>query len=326
MKIVHVVNISGGKDSTATALLALDMVRGNPRRENEKMVFVFADTTNEDEHTYDYLNYLEKRLNIGITRVTADFTDKFEARRKRIQKDWTKQGVDPAIIKRAIDNMNPTGHAFTDMCLLHNAFPHRATRFCTRQLKIKPIKDQVIDPLIEQGYHIIQWVGVRKDESQNRSHTKLQKRISNSLRNYHPIREWTTAMVFDFLKSKKVKRNKLYDLGTSRVGCAPCIYSRIGEIALLGKHRPKNYDRIREMERLVSLVARNGAASFFSPKGEYYKARQKQKNLPMLIDEAYDWATKGYGSEDMFYKDDEARNEALDNIFRTECGNDGLCE
>ena len=326
MKIAHVVNVSGGKDSTAVALLALDMVRGNPRRENDKMIFVFADTTNEDQHTYDYLNYLEKRLNIGITRVTADFTDKFEERRKSVEEDWTKEGVDPDIIKRAVDNLKPTGHAFTDMCLLHGIFPSRPMRFCTRELKIVPIKKQVIDPLLEKGDKIIEWVGVRKDESHNRRRTGLIKKESKHYKKYYPIRDWTQAMVFDFLKSKKVKRNKLYDLGTKRVGCAPCIYSTIGEIGLLGKHRPENYDRIREMERLVALVAKGGTASFFSPKGEYYKARHENYNLPMLIDEAYLYATQGYGSDDMFREDDIKRNEELDLMFRTDCGNDGMCE
>lgn len=73
--IMNVVSISGGKDSTATALLAIYAYGA------ENLIFVFADTGNELQETYDYLDYLEEKLCIRILRVKANFD--FEINRKR---------------------------------------------------------------------------------------------------------------------------------------------------------------------------------------------------------------------------------------------------
>src|SRR5690606_11326977 len=51
--VQHLVNVSGGKDSTATYLLALE--HGRPFRA------VFADTGNEHEITYEYVARLAER-------------------------------------------------------------------------------------------------------------------------------------------------------------------------------------------------------------------------------------------------------------------------
>ena len=59
--ILHVVSLSGGKDSTATALVAIEL----HGRENCR--FVFADTGNEHEATYEYaLEYLPRALGINV--------------------------------------------------------------------------------------------------------------------------------------------------------------------------------------------------------------------------------------------------------------------
>ena len=49
MSTIHVVSMSGGKDSTATALLALET------QSREDVRFVFADTGNEHSAVYEYL-------------------------------------------------------------------------------------------------------------------------------------------------------------------------------------------------------------------------------------------------------------------------------
>ena len=74
------VSVSGGKDSTATLLLALEKennVRG-----------IFADTGNEHPLTYEYLEYLEKTLGITFHRVKADFSRQIEMQRKFILEKW----------------------------------------------------------------------------------------------------------------------------------------------------------------------------------------------------------------------------------------------
>ena len=64
--IKHVISVSGGKDSAATLLIALE----NCQREH--VLPIFCDTGNEHQAVYEYLNYLEQELDIKITRLKAD--------------------------------------------------------------------------------------------------------------------------------------------------------------------------------------------------------------------------------------------------------------
>ena len=83
--IHNIVSISGGKDSTAMALLAIE-------RETENLRFVFADTGHEHRLTYDYVDYLsgelERRCGVGIERVRADFSRQIEKRRHTVATKW----------------------------------------------------------------------------------------------------------------------------------------------------------------------------------------------------------------------------------------------
>ena len=68
--VTHVVNVSGGKDSTATYLLAMEL--GRPFQA------VFADTGHEHPWTYEYVRDLPRRTGgPEIHWVKADFTDRF---------------------------------------------------------------------------------------------------------------------------------------------------------------------------------------------------------------------------------------------------------
>lgn len=66
---MNILSISGGKDSTAMLLLAIE-------RDVEDMMCVFADTGNEHKYTYEYIDYLEQKLGVTINRVKADYKEK----------------------------------------------------------------------------------------------------------------------------------------------------------------------------------------------------------------------------------------------------------
>lgn len=83
-RVLHVVSVSGGKDSLATLLLALD------RCPTGSVQAIFCDTGNEHQATYAYLDYLEEVLQVKIHRLRADFTEQLAAKRVFIARDVRK--------------------------------------------------------------------------------------------------------------------------------------------------------------------------------------------------------------------------------------------
>lgn len=81
MKTHNIVSTSGGKDSTATLLLAIE-------RGAENLQAVFADTGHEHPEVYKYLDYLEGRLGLSIRRVKPDFTAQIAAKRQTVETKW----------------------------------------------------------------------------------------------------------------------------------------------------------------------------------------------------------------------------------------------
>ena len=83
-RVQHLVSVSGGKDSTAVYLLAIES--GRPFRA------VFADTGNEHEATYEFVDRLAERTGgPKIEVVRADFTERLAHRRDYIAANWPSE-------------------------------------------------------------------------------------------------------------------------------------------------------------------------------------------------------------------------------------------
>ena len=126
---IHVVSMSGGKDSTATALTAMEL--------GYDFVGAFADTGNEHEITYEYIDYLERKLGIKIYRVKSYFKSNLE---KRVEKyvegkyKFKSEKAYPAV-KQALKENN----IFLNLCAYKHIFHSRMAQFCTEYLKKIPI-------------------------------------------------------------------------------------------------------------------------------------------------------------------------------------------
>ncbi|WP_087688075.1 phosphoadenosine phosphosulfate reductase family protein [Pandoraea sp. PE-S2R-1] len=276
---VHVVSMSGGKDSTATAILAVEM----HGRENCR--FVFADTGNEHEATYEYaLGYLPEALGIAVEVVAADFSDEFATKRanlarlaggepesavygkRKFQYAWT-----PASAERALELLHPTGNPYLDMCMLKGGFPSRKRQYCTDYLKTQPLTSYALN-IIDSGLAVWSWQGVRIDESQSRRErlqgtgacVKAFEVAGGGLFNYRPILRWNVRDVFQAHELAGVKPNPLYTQGMTRVGCMPCINCSKAELREIARRFPEHIERIAAWERLVSDVCRpRSPVSFF---------------------------------------------------------------
>lgn len=264
MKIIHVPSVSGGKDSAATLELC---IANCPR---ESIAPIFCDTGNEHDAVYEYLDYLEKTCAVRIRRLKADFTQEIAAKRMFIARDrrtgrrngkrirWTNRAK-----RRALEVLHPTGNPFLDLCLWKGLFPSRKAQFCTEELKRNMAVGFQLD-LIDQGYGVISWQGVRRDESLARRNAKKIERIGPKLWVFRPIVDWTALQVFEFCAKRGIEPNPLYKQGMKRVGCMPCINVGKDELRQIAARFPEHIDRIEQWERLVNLASKRQQSTFFS--------------------------------------------------------------
>ncbi len=256
----HIVNISGGKDSTACYLLALQ--RGKPFRA------VMADTGNEHPATIEYAMSLGDRTGGPQVEIyRADFGERMARKRDYIARHWPEDGVPQAIVDRAIATLHPTGIPFLDLCLWKGRFPSRRAQFCTEFLKSEPIANQVIEPARRAG-PVVQWLGVRRDESLNRRSAPMWRVIRTpglaAMRFYRPLIHWTALNCFSFAAAHGLDPNPLYMQGMGRVGCFPCINVSKTELRAIATRFPEAMTRIEEWEAICADTSKRGRGTFFA--------------------------------------------------------------
>jgi len=103
----HVLNVSGGKDSSALALLMAGRVKGLEQFRLDGMEYVFCDTQKELPETYQYLARLEAEVGAKIIRLNA----------KAGFDHWLK--------------------------VFRGYLPSPQNRWCTKMLKLKPFEAHV---------------------------------------------------------------------------------------------------------------------------------------------------------------------------------------
>ena len=271
---MHVVSVSTGKDSAATAILALETIpRGQLR-------FISCDTGNEHENFLPYLAYMERHLGIKIDILRANFDREIAGRAEyvrnvyptKLPKEWFSAAETAEVVERCLRALVPTGNPFLDLCVWKGRFPSRRAQFCTEHLKTIPAVEYQMG-LIEAGLceAVWSWQGVRIDESEARR-TRLQgtgacvvhfQEQGGGIYNYRPILRWTAADAFEAHRIAGLKPNDLYRQGMTRVGCMPCINAGKDEILEISKRFPHHIDRIEMWEAQAALASKRREASFF---------------------------------------------------------------
>lgn len=296
--MIAAVSVSGGKDSTATLLLAIERVQKN-------CIFpVFADTGNEHPVTYQYVRDLSRWTGLDVKWVRADFSEWWWRRRDYVRDVWPlpnpkkqtfPEGVPPDVVSRVLEvfNKGPTGNPYLDLCIIKGRFPSRKAQFCTDELKKQPI-NKYINDLVHQRHPepVESWQGVRADESDSRAKLPECEGFEQSgelFTIYRPILRWTVEDVFAQHRKHGVEPNPLYKMGMDRVGCMPCINVSKGELLEISKRFPEHIDRIEEWEGVVSDASKRGLSTFIpSP-------QNRGDGLVHGIRDRVDWARTSRG-------------------------------
>lgn len=290
--VKHVVSVSGGKDSGATYLLAMEATGGD-------FMAVCADTGNEHPDTLEYVSRLHERTGgPRVQIIKADFSAEL-ARKKaflesgkpvsRSKNPWEQQRVD-FVLEQGLE---PTGIPFLDLCRFKGMFPSRKPAFCSQELKRIPLLVQVQQPFIDAGHHVWSWQGIRAEESAQRACYPMweQSPDAEGLTLFRPLMGWTVKDVAAMHRRHGLKLNPLYGLGFERVGCLPCINSSKKDLRLVACLFPWAVEKIRTWELEVRKVSRKGVGTFF------HQTKTPQASGPVAIDEVVRWAKTRHGGK-----------------------------
>lgn len=199
-------HILGISGGRDSAALAVYMRQNHP---DIDMEYFFTDTGKELPEVYDFLNRLEGFLGKRINRLNPDRDFDF----------WLAE----------------YGHFL----------PSAKTRWCTRQLKLRPLNLWLRDDL-EKGVVVHSYVAIRADEP-NRSGYKSQH--PNMLVRF-PLRDAgiDKAGVVDLLKDTDIGEPEYYRW-RSRSGCTFCFFQQKIEWVRLMEEHPEAFEEARAYEK-----------------------------------------------------------------------------
>lgn len=189
-----------------SAALAVYMRQTSPELDLE---YFFTDTGKELPEVYEFLGRLEGFLGKPILRLNPDRDFDF----------WLKE--------------------------YNNFLPSPQTRWCTRQLKIKPF-EAWLRPALAQGEVINSYVAIRSDEHYRAGYISGQE----SLKVHLPFREANIdkAGVLELLDAAGLGLPEYYRW-RSRSGCTFCFYQQKIEWARLRDEHPEAFEEARRYEK-----------------------------------------------------------------------------
>ena len=189
-----------------SAALAVYMRQHHPELDIE---YFFTDTGKELPEVYEYLGRLEGFLGQQILRLNPDRDFDF----------WLKQ---------------------------YNDFlPSPQTRWCTRQLKLRPF-EQWLRPKLENGETIYSYVAIRSDEEYREGYASKNDRLIVRL----PFKEVgiDKAGVLEILDSAGLGLPTYYAWRT-RSGCTFCFFQQKIEWVRLKEHHPEAFEEAKTYEK-----------------------------------------------------------------------------
>lgn len=207
----HIASISGGQDSTAMTVRLLEL--------GVKLDYIlFCDTGNEFKEMYEYLDrldiYLQRKFNIGITRLKSDNT----------------------LQSLCFTNFTKGKHKGQI-----RGMPYASSMsFCTRDLK-KNVAERFMRSLKDD---CIQYIGYVAREK-NRVHQSDKKYITNRF----PLIElgWNEPEVSAYLREKTLF-NELYN-HFSRTGCMFCPKQTLDSWYALYVHHRDEWNEAKRWEQ-----------------------------------------------------------------------------
>ena len=202
------------KDSTALLLWAI------AKYGRDNIVVVAADTGAEFPETFEYCEYIEKKLGVKI--------------------HWCKS--------RKWD--------FYSYCRHRGMFPNMKNRFCTSDLKIGPLAVWITANCKRKEDIIL--TGERWEESKKRAEYPPHYHSKKlNIKGHRPILALKTRDVFKAIEQAGLIPHPVYRHFT-RLGCYCCVFNTIHEWVQLAKYYPDLFERVALLEEEINYTVKQG--------------------------------------------------------------------
>lgn len=152
---------------------------------------------------------------------------------------------------RSADGAEPT---LLDYARKRRMWPSPQQRWCTSEFKRGPGQRVITSLRRESPGHILQTFGYRADESVARSKKKVYhanarcSTMTHSVMDWLPVHHWSTAKVWEVIKSSGAPYHKAYALGMPRLSCVFCIYAPEQALMIAGENNPELLDEYCDTE------------------------------------------------------------------------------
>ena len=218
-----------------SAALAVHMRQEHPELDLE---YFFTDTGKELPEVYEFLVKLEGFLGKPIERLNPDRDFDF----------WLKQ--------------------------YNNFLPSAQTRWCTRQLKLRPF-EQWVRPTLESGGTVHSYVAIRADEEYREGYASKDKNLIVKL----PLKEAgiDKAGVLDILEGAGLGLPEYYEWRT-RSGCTFCFFQQKIEWVRLRERHPEAFEEAKSYEK----TALENGSPFTWSQGEPLTALEKPERTEQI--------------------------------------------
>lgn len=228
-------HILGVSGGRDSAALAVHMRQTRP---DLRLEYFFTDTGKELPEVYSFLDRLEGFLGQPIARLNPDRDFDF----------W--------------------------MAEYGNFLPSPRTRWCTRQLKLRPLEHWLRDDL-NAGVTVHSYVAIRADEPSREGYQSTQSNMLVHL----PLRDAGIDRkgVIDILRNADVGEPEYYDW-RSRSGCTFCFFQQKIEWVRLAERHPDRFDEAVNYEK----TAMDGGSPFTWSQGESLIALTRPERVAQI--------------------------------------------
>ncbi|MEZ8965072.1 hypothetical protein BCS96_09165 [Vibrio breoganii] len=267
-KVLHVLGLSGGKDSAALAIYMRD---NYPEID---MTYYFTDTGKELPEVIDLIDKLEGYVGKKIVDPWEELKSENTAsiREKKDFDYWLKQH--------------------------NNYLPSPQARWCTIQMKLVPF-EKWITSYLDKGYKIISYVGIRHDEPLR---TGYEATSNKNIETVMPFRDdgLVRQDIYDILQNadlfhdtEQARNNPLssqakglpgyYDW-RSRSGCTFCFYQRKIEWLRLLEKYPESFAEAEQYEKRAEDERPDGTFYWLGKGTPLSTLREPKRQAQILAD------------------------------------------